>query len=235
MATIKMGGQCVSPVSANGLPACFLSFQWLGLIKKAGRRDASATFARNRIAFLPLRFILSGVMMRLLLLLPILFLSSCQTCWRGGEPLRATELASLQSVAADLRQAKNIQVYHGLAHPTRDAAIYAEQVRTVPHRRFEGFAFHSKPVSVSPERIKDIVDLYSDPDSHQALAWPKTTCAGFHPDYALVWSNKKGQRVLQICYGCHEWKYFGPGGTLYTDINEPAYFKKITQWLPAKP
>jgi hypothetical protein len=38
--------------------------------------------------------------------------------------------------------------------------------------------------------------------------------------------------VLQICYGCHEWKYFGPGGTIHTDINEPAYFDSLMHWLP---
>jgi hypothetical protein len=178
---------------------------------------------------------MNAVMIRWLLLIPVLFLSSCATCWRGGEPLRPTELASLKAVSADLKMAKNIQVYHGLAHPQRDATIYAEQLRTVPYRTFEGFAFHQKPERVSPQRVRGIVDLYCNPDSHQALASPKSTCAGFHPDYALVWSNGKGQRVLQICYGCHEWKYFGPGGMLHTDINEPAYFEKITRWLPPKP
>ena len=175
------------------------------------------------------------LMIRCIFLLPLLILTSCATCWRGGEPLRTTELASLRAVAADLSQAKNIQVYHGLAHPQRDKDIYAQQLRTLPNRRFEGFDFHAQPEKVSPQRIRDIVNLYSDPDSHQALASPKTTCSGFHPDYALVWSNKNGQRVLHICYGCHEWKYFGPGGILHTDINEPAYDKKITQWLPPKP
>jgi hypothetical protein len=161
-------------------------------------------------------------------------MSSCATCWRGGEPLRATETSSLRAVAKDLRQAKNIRVYHGLAHPQRDAEVYAAQLRSVPHVFFAGFAFHRQAENVSAQRIQDIVNLYCDAASHQALASPKTTCAGFHPDYALVWSNARGQRVLHICYGCHEWKYIGPGGVLHTDINEPAYFEKITRWLPAK-
>lgn len=176
-----------------------------------------------------------GEMTRLLFLLPILLLASCATCWRGGEPLRPTELASLQAVSKDFRQAKQIKVYHGLAHPQRDAQRYAEELRTTKHRFFAGFAFHSSPVAVPPARVKEIVDLYCDAASHQALASPKTTCAGFHPDYALVWSDRHGERVLQICYGCHEWKYFGPGGVLHTDINEPAYFERITRWLPPQP
>jgi hypothetical protein len=175
------------------------------------------------------------VMLRVLLLLPILLFSSCGTCWRGGEPLRPTELDSLRAVSADFRQARNIKVYHGLAHPRRDAKVYDEQLRAVPHQFFGGFAFHRQPEQVSTRLVKSIVDLYCDPDSHQVLSAPKTTCAGFHPDYALVWSDRRGQRVLQICYGCHEWKYIGPGGELHTDINEPAYFEKITRWLPPKP
>jgi len=174
-------------------------------------------------------------MMRAIYVLPLLLLASCPTCWRGGEPLRSTELASLRAVGADFRKAKNIEVYRGLAHPKRDAEVYAQQLRTEPHRFFADFAFHQKPEPVTTARVKEIVDLYGSADSHQALSSPKTTCAGFHPDYALVWSDSRGQRVLQICYGCHEWKYIGPGGVLHTDINEPAYFEKITRWLPPKP
>ena len=59
-------------------------------------------------------------MKRCLLLLPLLLLASCATCWRGGEPLRTNELKSLHAVAADLRTADNIVVYHGLAHPVRE-------------------------------------------------------------------------------------------------------------------
>lgn len=180
-------------------------------------------------------FMMMREMIRLLLLLPLLLLASCATCWRGGEPLRPTELASLKAVSADFRQAKNIKVYHGLAHPQRDAEVYATQLRTQPHRFLADFAFHREPVAVPHTRVKEIVDLYCDPASHQALAAPKTTCAGFHPDYALVWSDRRGQRVLHICYGCHEWKYIGPGGVLHTDINEPAYFDRITRWLPPQP
>jgi hypothetical protein len=189
----------------------------------------------NPIDFPHVCLMMDFVMTRTIFFLPLLLLASCATCWRGGEPLRTTEIASLRAVSADFRQAKNIKVYHGLAHPRRDAEIYAEQLRSEPHDFFAGFAFHQKPVPVSASRVKQIVDLYCNADSHQALSSPKTTCAGFHPDYALVWSDIHGQRVLQICYGCHEWKYIGPGGILHTDINEPAYFEKITRWLPPQP
>lgn len=168
-------------------------------------------------------------------ILPVLLLASCATCWRGGEPLRSVELHSQQAISSDLKKAKNAKIYHGLAHPQRDPEIYAQQLKTVPYRMFEGFAFHQKPEAVSDRLVRDVIALYRNPDSHQVLSAPKTTCAGFHPDYALVWSDADGQRVLQICYGCHEWKYFGPGGMLHTDINEPAYFDSITQWLPPKP
>ena len=175
------------------------------------------------------------MMKQLLSLLPVLFLASCATCWRGGDPLREVELQSLKAASADLHQAKNLKVYHGLAHPQRDAEYYQQQLKTVPNVAFAGFRFHKQPEPASAKLISNVVALYCDPQSHQALASPKTTCSGFHPDYALVWSNGDGQRVLQICYGCHEWKYFGPGGVLHTDINEPAYFDHLMNWLPPQP
>jgi hypothetical protein len=138
-------------------------------------------------------------------------------------------------VKDDLAQAKKIRIYRGLAHPQREPEYYAAQLQQVPHVFWGGFAFHRTPLAVSPSLIDDVVHLYTDPTSHQALASPKSTCAGFHPDYALVWSNARGTRVLQICYGCHEWKYLGPGGVFHSDINEPAYFQKITRWLPRDP
>ena len=53
-------------------------------------------------------------------------------------------------------------------------------------------------------------------------------------DYALVWSKGGKQRVLQICYGCHEWKYFGPGGMIHTDIEDKTFFHKLLPLLPRK-
>ena len=51
-------------------------------------------------------------------------------------------------------------------------------------------------------------------------------------DYALVWTKGGKQRVLQICYGCHEWKYFGPGGMIHTDIEDDTFFKRLLPLLP---
>ena len=82
----------------------------------------------------------------LLVLLPAMFLSSCATCWRGGEPLRPTEMSSLKAVSADLKKAHNAKIYHGLAHPQRDAEVYQQQLKTVPNRDFAGFRFHEKQI-----------------------------------------------------------------------------------------
>lgn len=169
------------------------------------------------------------------LLVPVMMLSSCKTCWRGGEPLRASELRSLQRVVLELKKAEHPQLYRGLAHPKKDPRRYARQLQTQPHVMFRDFAFHQQPVPDSEALGRRLLRLYADPQSHQALAAPKTACAGFHPDYALVWQSGRTKCVLQVCYGCHEWKFFGPGGMMHTDINEPAYFDELMQWLPARP
>lgn len=127
--------------------------------------------------------------------------------------------------------AKNVTIYKGLAHPKAQRIIYAGQVKAGGWTEFKGFKFFSKPVDLPPGTADKVLKLYCKSDSHQALAL-KNTCPGFHPDYALVWSSGGQQRVLQICYGCHEWKYYGPGGMVHTDINEPAYFDVLIHLLP---
>ncbi len=173
--------------------------------------------------------------MRLLFVIAgVAVLSSCatQTCWRGGIPMRDTEMRAQWGAEVDiLRSARNVKIYRGLAHPQAEPDRYAEQVKKGGWVEFQGFKFYAKP-AVFPESTTDkVLRIYCKSDSHQALA-EKTTCAGFHPDYALVWTHGGRRRVLQICYGCHEWKYFGPGGMVHTDIAEPAYFDELLPLLP---
>ena len=170
-----------------------------------------------------------------LLALPLLFLlASCstQSCWKGGEPMREAELHSQWGAEVDINQsANNVKIYRGLAHPVGDKARYASQVKKGGWVEFEGFKFYAQPVERPAGTAEKVLNIYKRSASHEARA-VKTTCDGFHPDYALVWSKGGKQRVLQICYGCHEWKYFGPDGSVYTDIEDKTYFGDLTKLLP---
>jgi hypothetical protein len=162
------------------------------------------------------------------------FLSSCATCWRGGIPMRENEEKAQWGAEVDILKsatAKNVTIYKGLAHPKAQRSMYSNQVKAGGWTEIKGFKFFAQPLtSLPPDTAEKVLKLYCKSDSHQALA-QKNTCPGFHPDYALVWSKDGVQRVLQICYGCHEWKYYGPGGMVHTDINEPAYFDTLIHLL----
>jgi len=160
------------------------------------------------------------------------FLPSCApSCWEGGIPLRSGGEAEAQALAAaEVKVAHGVTVYRGLAHPQNQKVLYAHQLKTVTHTHIHGFEFFSQPAQVDPKVVKDVLNLYVDPTSHQALSI-KDLCH-FHPDYAFVWKTGSEEHVIQICYGCHEWRYFCNRGALCTDINEPAYFDKLTKWLP---
>lgn len=170
-----------------------------------------------------------------LLLLPALavLLSSCglkQTCWSGGIPLRDIEERQRGAAVSDFGDTSNLKAYRGLAHPQNDKARYEKQVAKGGWVEFEGFKFFEEPLDFPKERLDEVLEIYADPDSHQAWG-PKTKCPHFHPDYALVWSSGGRQRVLQLCFGCHEWKFFGPRGMLLTDISEKAYNGRLTRKL----
>jgi hypothetical protein len=164
-----------------------------------------------------------------------LLLASCAgpTCWSGGIPLRPSEEAARQGAIADIGNTSNIKVYRGLAHPTAEKSLYDRQVDNGGWIEIHDFKFFKEPLDISKDTADQVLAIYNDPDSHQAWG-PKTKCAGFHPDYVMVWSNAEGKKALQLCYGCHEWKFFGPGGMLLTDISEKAYFGKLTTKLLPK-
>jgi hypothetical protein len=160
-----------------------------------------------------------------------ILLPSCTTsCWEGGIPMRPGEVAAHQLAVADIRNARDVVVYQGLAHPQKEKKLYAKQLRTTDHFYQHGFEFFKEPVAVSPATVKKVLDLYSDPSSHQTLSI-KSICH-YHPDYSFVWKTGDDVQILQMCYGCHEWRHFCSRGVLQTDINEPAYFDKLTVWLP---
>ncbi|MGE9270595.1 MAG: hypothetical protein ACQKBU_07310 [Verrucomicrobiales bacterium] len=173
----------------------------------------------------------------LLLAFVAAFFSSCTTatCWSGGIALRDVEERARTQAVIDFGDTSNAKVYRGLAHPSAEAKLYASQVEKGGWIEIEEFKFFEEPLDVSRESIDKVLALYAEPESHQAWG-PKTKCAGFHPDYAIVWSSGGSRRVLQLCYGCHEWKFFGPGGMLLTDISEKAYFGPLTRrWLKKSP
>lgn len=167
----------------------------------------------------------------LALFLSALLLSSCATCWSGGIPLRPIEERARHQAVLDYGNTANAKVYRGLAHPASQTSLYEKQVDAGGWIEVEDFKFFEEPVDVPREDIDNVLNLYSQSDSHQAWG-PKTKCAGFHPDYVIVWTDGGTRRALQLCYGCHEWKFFGPGGMLLTDISEEAYFGPLTRdWL----
>lgn len=165
-----------------------------------------------------------------------LLFTSCatKTCWKGGIPMRDTEMHAQWGAEVDiLKSANNVTIYRGLAHPQTDKSRYERQVKQGGWVEFEDFKFHAAPAELKAGTAEKVLEIYKRTASHEALA-TKSACAGFHPDYALVWSKGGRQRVLQICHGCHEWKYFGPGGMVYTDIEDKTYFKEVLPLLPRK-
>ena len=155
-------------------------------------------------------------------LLPLL-LASCGGCGGNSNALPANEAAALGSVSNLVATgAPNATAYKGLAHPRKEFLRYRHQVKTVPHVEYGEFLFHRDPVAVPADGLKQVAGIYSDPRNHRARRQIKP-CPGFHPDWVLVWKSAGQPWLLQICYGCHEWKLIGPNGTLYTDISDAAY------------
>lgn len=155
-------------------------------------------------------------------LLPLV-LASCGGCGGNRNAIPANEAAALRSATASVAGGvPSATAYKGLAHPRKEFLLYRRQVKTVPHVEFGGFLFHRQPVAVSADGLRQVAAIYTDAANHRERRKVKP-CPGFHPDWVLVWQSSGRPWLLQICYGCHEWKLITPGGTLYTDISDSAY------------
>lgn len=80
-----------------------------------------------------------------------------------------------------------------------------------------GFYFYTETLPLKPDDAKQLKDILSDERSFKPFFGPKK-CGGYHPDYSVVWPVGETVLEVQICFGCHEVKIYGPDQSLYCDI-----------------
>ena len=117
-------------------------------------------------------------------------------------------------------------LYEGLPHQFWDSKKLEEELankRTIRITQFE-FPFYARPLSVSSEDIEALRQLATSSGSFLSYGGPKL-CGGYHPDYALAWSDGTSTSYLLICFGCHEMFFYDGKHAFWADIREEAFSK----------
>lgn len=124
--------------------------------------------------------------------------------WPAGAPVYPTIL-----------HADRITVYEGLPHPMYEEEEFRRELQAKATVQLHGFPFYREPLALKQGDVETLRGLLGTEGSYMPYGGEKM-CGGFHPDYAVEWTNGRGVDHCLICFGCSEARVYGPrGGTFY--------------------
>lgn len=145
----------------------------------------------------------------------------------ANEPAPASEEAS-SKIRRAITAAASVNAYEGLPHQMFERDLLATESKRKDSEKIGSYRFYTPAVAAkNPEVLKRIL---ASSDTIQVFRGEKL-CGGFHPDYAVQWSDEDGSRFYAlICFGCHEIIYSdGKNEYRYEFEDEP--FKKLQKEL----
>ena len=83
------------------------------------------------------------------------------------------------------------------------------------------FPFYERPLPITAKDIEILRNLVTSADSFWSWRGPKL-CGGFHPDYALAWSDGANTCYLLLCFGCGEMFFLDSKHALVAEVREEA-------------
>ncbi|MDB5386806.1 MAG: hypothetical protein JWM11_2452 [Planctomycetaceae bacterium] len=157
----------------------------------------------------------------------------------AGYYIRFVPDAELAPHLKSLRRAGQLTVWEGLPHQWYESELLESELRTKQTIEDHGFPFYAKSQQISSEDAGKIKRILLNPWSYRRRA-PNTkkTCGGYHPDYALEWTDTDGKHQIQRCFGCGEVKLYGPVNDAHYDLQHSergllvAFFKRYRVQLP---
>lgn len=120
-------------------------------------------------------------------------------------------------------------LYEGLPHQSWEYRSYTNELSSKAIIKLGGFPFYAEPLLLREDDARELRSFYCERSSFKPFSGVRD-CGGYHPDYALEWSNGAKRFVVQICFGCQEMKTFANGKELYCDVT-PKAFKQFESVL----
>ena len=106
-------------------------------------------------------------------------------------------------IRASLDRANQIFIYEGLPHQLFESDLLKAEMRREDTTKLGGYPFYTPSVEVQGELLKTLKEITAESDSYTEFTGEKR-CGGFHPDYALSWSDGPKDYSVLFCFGCAE-------------------------------
>ena len=108
-----------------------------------------------------------------------------------------------------VQAATELVVHRGLPRADGVAPATATPPAANDTITLQGYAFEGAAITISPPDVERLRVVLGARSSYASFTENKK-CGGFHPDYALQWSDDERRYLTLICFGCDEFKLFGP-------------------------
>ena len=130
-----------------------------------------------------------------------------------------------------VRRSSAIVLYEGLPHQMFEKRLLEEERGTKAVQEVQGFPFYREKLKLKDMDATRLSEVLSNTEKLGRVPVPGMVkrCGGFHPDYAVEWSQGEKRFQALICFGCGDVRLFGSGDYAERDLHEEvnAELKKL--------
>jgi hypothetical protein len=116
---------------------------------------------------------------------------------------KKTAVAATDDIRTSLNKANHIFIYEGLPHQLFESDALKEEKKREDTTMLGGFPFYTPRIEVNGELIGILKKIVAESQNYAEFTGEKR-CGGFHPDYALSWTDGTKDYIILFCFGCVE-------------------------------
>ena len=130
------------------------------------------------------------------------FLAILVTSCTGEGPDHPKQKAT-SKLRDTIKNTDRVFVYEGLPHQMFEADLLKTEKKRKDTTTIASYPFYTPKSRVEGKAAAALQVIISDSDNYSQFSGEKR-CGGFHPDYAIEWSDGDKAYSILFCYGCGE-------------------------------
>lgn len=132
-----------------------------------------------------------------------------------------------------IKNSAQVCVFEGLPHPMFESELLKIEKKRKDATMVASYPFYTPKVQVEEVAASKLKAIISDSSNYIQFSGEKR-CGGFHPDYAVEWSDGDIRYSALFCYGCGEVLVVDGKNTYRYDFKISDDLKKIFASFNAK-
>jgi hypothetical protein len=116
---------------------------------------------------------------------------------------KKTAVSATDDIRESLNKANHIFIHEGLPHQLFESDALKAEKKREDTTKLGVFPFYTPRIEVKGDLIGILKKIVAESDNYAEFAGEKR-CGGFHPDYALSWTDGTKDYSILFCFGCVE-------------------------------